>query len=111
DEVRNLKRFRNDYYSAICHRHFERTEADADGKFVIELSRTRSFVIARSGRTRCAMLPKSRQTIAVEKIWLRGLDLNQRPSGYEPDELPGCSTPRDENTWDIILRKSKTVPT
>ena len=27
--------------------------------------------------------------------WLRGLDLNQRPSGYEPDELPGCSTPRD----------------
>ena len=25
---------------------------------------------------------------------LRGLDLNQRPSGYEPDELPGCSTPR-----------------
>ncbi len=28
--------------------------------------------------------------------WLRGLDLNQRPSGYEPDELPGCSTPRFE---------------
>ncbi len=26
--------------------------------------------------------------------WLRGLDLNQRPSGYEPDELPSCSTPR-----------------
>jgi hypothetical protein len=24
--------------------------------------------------------------------WVRGLDLNQRPSGYEPDELPGCST-------------------
>jgi hypothetical protein len=29
-----------------------------------------------------------------QKDWLRGLDLNQRPSGYEPDELPGCSTPR-----------------
>jgi hypothetical protein len=26
--------------------------------------------------------------------WLRGWDLNPRPSGYEPDELPGCSTPR-----------------
>jgi hypothetical protein len=24
---------------------------------------------------------------------LRGLDLNQRPLGYEPNELPGCSTP------------------
>ena len=25
---------------------------------------------------------------------LRELDLNQRPSGYEPDELPSCSIPR-----------------
>jgi hypothetical protein len=27
-------------------------------------------------------------------FWLRGTDLNRRPSGYEPDELPDCSTPR-----------------
>jgi adenosine deaminase len=27
---------------------------------------------------------------------LRGVDLNHRPSGYEPDELPDCSTPRCE---------------
>ena len=31
-------------------------------------------------------------------IWLRGLDLNQRPSGYEPDELP-TAPPRDESWW------------
>jgi hypothetical protein len=36
----------------------------------------------------------SNSLILLRKSWLRGLDLNQRPSGYEPDELPGCSTPR-----------------
>src|SRR5690606_25127319 len=39
--------------------------------------------------------PRSGKTARlVRKNWLRGLDLNQRPSGYEPDELPDCSTPR-----------------
>ena len=32
-------------------------------------------------------------SLDVELNWLRGLDLNQRPLGYEPNELPGCSTP------------------
>ena len=30
----------------------------------------------------------------AQKVELRELDLNQRPSGYEPDELPNCSIPR-----------------
>ena len=29
--------------------------------------------------------------------WLRGRDLNPRPLGYEPNELPDCSTPRHPN--------------
>ena len=34
--------------------------------------------------------------IRLKSLELRGQDLNLRPSGYEPDELPDCSTPRYE---------------
>ena len=35
--------------------------------------------------------PPKRETVF---FWLREPDLNQQPSGYEPDELPDCSIPR-----------------
>ena len=46
----------------------------------------------------------------VGRNWLRGLDLNQRPSGYEPDELPGCSTPRNNYGETLFRIKSKVAP-
>jgi hypothetical protein len=31
--------------------------------------------------------------LGQQSRWLRGVDLNHRPLGYEPNELPDCSTP------------------
>ena len=36
--------------------------------------------------------------------------MNQRPSGYEPDELPDCSTPRYESKkaptrFELVIRE------
>ncbi len=40
-------------------------------------------------------IQKKSENLAVSgQIWLRGKDLNQRPPGYEPDELP-TALPRD----------------
>ncbi|GEM_PF-1446384 len=41
-----------------------------------------------------AQTKKATRLSGLFVIWLREPDLNRRPSGYEPDELPDCSIPR-----------------
>ena len=53
--------------------------------------------VAKRGAARAKPLPNLLKEKALPSSgrasnWVQGLDLNQRPSGYEPDELPGCST-------------------
>ncbi len=50
--------------------------------------------VFRFGETQGKSRQRNRKNHSTRSSWLRGRDLNPRPSGYEPDELPGCSTPR-----------------
>ena len=42
--------------------------------------------------------------------WLRGRDLNPRPLGYEPNELPDCSTPRRHYARNPHVRQQAIPP-
>src|SRR5690349_6321090 len=44
-------------------------------------------------RAAASSQPKTADLLTLPPEW-RGQDLNLRPPGYEPGELPGCSTPR-----------------
>ena len=35
--------------------------------------------------------------------------MNLRPSGYEPDELPGCSTPREMDVLPLGRERKRVV--
>ena len=91
-------------------RPVDSTGSSRPGRFRRETRRqpaARSHSIRRTGRrqpARCCLRPflppgrrlRKRQKPLPKSTWLRGRDLNPRPPGYEPDELPGCSTPRYE---------------
>src|SRR5438067_12502563 len=51
----------------------------------------------RVGRAPVATRKKGR--IFTDTPQARGWDLNPRPSGYEPDEIPDFSTPHDAPRW------------
>jgi hypothetical protein len=42
--------------------------------------------------------------------WLRGVDLNHRPLGYEPNELPDCSTPQSDHSECFPSRQLMSIP-
>ena len=42
--------------------------------------------------------------------WLRGVDLNHRTLGYEPNELPDCSTPRIHSNRAIFWGQKCAAP-
>ena len=58
----------------------------------------RGFGVGLIPKVMCAELTAATKTkrtpIGVLCFWVQGPDLNRRPPGYEPDELPSCSTPR-----------------
>src|SRR5207249_347269 len=51
--------------------------------------------------------PNRQLAIGNSEGWLRGRDLNPRPLGYEPNELPDCSTPRQSQ---LELPRPKRAP-
>ena len=42
--------------------------------------------------------PEAKLLGLLPRGWLRGVDSNHRPLGYEPNELPDCSTPQNHTS-------------
>ena len=78
----------------------------------------RRGAVRTTNQAQAAVLSKSRKPIHKKPSegfprvsnWVQGLDLNQRPSGYEPDELPGCSTLQQKGGGSSSARSVLSTP-
>src|SRR4051794_19643376 len=78
--------------TAICFRAEARKRATATRRRWRRRGRNPKRMFAKRSQLRVKRREVAMQPI--EKVWLRGKDLNLRPLGYEPNELPDCSTPQ-----------------
>jgi integrase len=87
-EVGSMEKLENAFFGELCSTVLKRTDE-------IGLRAVTRVVICSGNLLRTQTKPTLSGDISGGfEVWLRGVDLNHRPLGYEPNELPDCSTPR-----------------
>ena len=83
--------------SQVPGRGYKNNEKSVAGWVEYSQNATLVFISAYSAYVFCGKITIPLSTRLYQQrylFWLREPDLNQQPSGYEPDELPDCSIPR-----------------